>query len=138
MKRPLAERWVLDLRWGLLRGLLFGAVAVAPATIALGMGLANAGDGGIAYFLKRVVGYCAFGAIGGLFAGIFRPHIQVRRGATVFGSFLGVLGFAVLRLSNPRESGFEPWDLGFLLMGACAGAILGWFTWGSFRRHRLL
>jgi hypothetical protein len=132
------RQWLVDLRWGLVRGLFLGALAVAPATVALAMGLASPSDGGIAAFVKRLGAYLAFGAVGGLLAGAFRPHLRVKRAATAFGAFLGVLGFLLLLLSGPSERGFAPSDLIFLLLGAGTGAILGWFAWGSFRRHGLL
>ena len=133
-----SRRWSGDLRWGLLRGLFFGALAVAPATIALVSGLASPSEGGVSTFLKWVAAYCAFGAVAGVLAGVFRPQLRVRTGATVFGAFLGVLGAVSLILADPSESGFVVSDWAFLVLGAFAGAIVGWFAWGSFQRHGLL
>src|SRR5688500_722498 len=101
-----ARRWGADLRWGLLRGLFFGALAVLPATLALVTGFASPSEGSVGAFLMRVAAYCAFGAVAGVAAGLFRPQLRVRKGATAFGALLGVLGAVALVLADPSQAGF--------------------------------
>ena len=115
---------VADLKWGVRRGLIFTALLLVPAVLAL---LADLGRGG-SNLLVIMFAYLIFGAASGTLLGYFRPLLKRRGGASVLGAAIGGVGVVLLMFAAPATAGHPDWGLVEVsgVVGAIFGAGLGW------------
>ena len=107
-----------NLRWGITRGVLFGAVF----SVVLGLAILIRGSAayGGATFPRIAAVTTILGFLGGLCVGSLRPFTRSSWGAVAVGSVGGVFGFAAIWIAAFGTD--RSLSLPFLLGGALVGA----------------
>jgi len=116
-----------DLGWGARQGLLLTAIVFVPAFLIVASRVRQ----DLHRLLTVFASYLAFGLAAGLLVGLTRPLLNRRRPSVLVGAATGAVGLFILVSVPTSDHPTARLDVGIVaaLLGATAGALLGWRAW---------